>query len=534
MRHIKFIAIAVVSFTVVQNSTAFDDVPTVDVDRQHLVSNLKAVAHAEHEVSGRLPVGIVSVFSEADVEKMQQKVDSQVFAVITINPESRVKAQRGPQKVICQSGWPAPLLVKVINEGGVTARLNATITGEPLCKAHWYEDSIAIENAAILSCKLSGKPVEYQLLVFLSQATGKREVQFTFDVGQATQDLGFRAELALLVSHQPDPKQPVRYSDKQHLLKRTKPATTTIAEWEKQAQIIRFNFQSVAGVIPEQDKTLPVVKVLSESAMGTITSRNITFNTRDGDKVPAIVLMPSKRVGKMPAILCLHQTTRFGKSEPAGLEGLSNLHYARELAERGYVTLSPDYPGFGNNKINPYQFGYASKTAKGIVNHRRAIDVLTAMPEVDAKLIGCMGHSLGGHNTLFVALFDERIKALATSCGFCSFTKYYNGNLKGWSHQGYMPRIASVYQCDPFQMPFDFTEVLAVLAPRPVFINAPLRDSNFSVDGVRECIIAAKPIYGLYGREDRLSVAHPDSEHDFPEKIRAQCYEFFDRYLKKQ
>jgi tripartite-type tricarboxylate transporter receptor subunit TctC len=43
-------------------------------------------------------------------------------------------------------------------------------------------------------------------------------------------------------------------------------------------------------------------------------------------------------------MLCLHQTTRIGKGEPAGVGGKTDLQYARELAERGYVTLAPDYP----------------------------------------------------------------------------------------------------------------------------------------------------------------------------------------------
>ena len=51
-----------------------------------------------------------------------------------------------------------------------------------------------------------------------------------------------------------------------------------------------------------------------------------------------------------------------------------------------------------------------SATMKGIVNHRRAVDLLASLPEVDPRRIGVIGHSLGGHNSLFVAAFDPRIK----------------------------------------------------------------------------------------------------------------------------
>ena len=152
--------------------------------------------------------------------------------------------------------------------------------------------------------------------------------------------------------------------------------------------------------------------------------------------------------------------------------------------------------------------------------------------EVDAERIGAIGHSLGGHNSLFVAAFDERVRAIVSSCGFCSFPRYYDGNLAGWSHAGYMPRIRDVYELNTAKMPFDFTEVLAVLAPRPFLAIAPERDANFSVAGVRECVTAARPVYELFGAADRLAASYPDCEHDFPPVERERAYAWFDRWLR--
>jgi pimeloyl-ACP methyl ester carboxylesterase len=166
-----------------------------------------------------------------------------------------------------------------------------------------------------------------------------------------------------------------------------------------------------------------------------------------------------------------------------------------ELAARGYVALAPDDANFGEHPCDPYALGYASATMKAIVDHRRALDLLCGMPEVDSRRIGAIGHSLGGHNALFLAAYDGRVKAVVTSCGFNSFFKYRDGDLTGWSHAGYMPRIASRFGCDPKQMPFDFTEVLAAVAPRAVFISAPLHDDNFELSGVKDCLAAASPVY---------------------------------------
>ena len=209
------------------------------------------------------------------------------------------------------------------------------------------------------------------------------------------------------------------------------------------------------------------------------------------------------------------------------------MHYAKELAKRGYVTLSPDYPSFGESK--DYNFdadNYTSGTMKAIYDNTRAIDLLQSLPEVDPNRIGCIGHSLGGHNTLFTAVFDERIKAAVTSCGFTSFHKYKGGDLNGWTSPRYMPLIKTKYKLSPDQMPFDFAEVIAAIAPRAVFVNAPLHDDNFDIGGVHDVLDAARPIFKLLGHPEHLQAVHPDSAHDFPDAERKQAYEFLDEVLR--
>jgi dienelactone hydrolase len=307
----------------------------------------------------------------------------------------------------------------------------------------------------------------------------------------------------------------------------------TVADWQKRRAHILANLQQVMGELPAESQCVPLeVQVLEEVQTPRFVRRKITFATEKDDRVPAYLFIPNGLKGQAPAMLCLHQTTTIGKGEPAGLGGSPNLHYAQELAERGYVTLAPDYPNFGDYPIDVYARGYASATMKGIWNHRRAVDLLQSLPEVDKERIGCIGHSLGGHNSLFVAAFDERIKVVATSCGFNSFFKYYGGDLTGWSHNGYMPRIATVYGKDPARMPFDFTEILAALAPRAVFINAPLHDDNFEVSGVQDCLEAAQPIYALFQATPCLAARHPDCGHDFPPEVREAAYAFVDQALR--
>jgi dienelactone hydrolase len=305
----------------------------------------------------------------------------------------------------------------------------------------------------------------------------------------------------------------------------------TVRQWEIRRRHILDNMRLVMGPLPSPEKRVPLdMQVMETRPFPKYTLKKISFATEPGDRALGYLLLP-EAAGRRPAILCPHQTNKFGSAEPAGLEGRPTIHYAKELAQRGYVTLAIDYPNFGEYQFDPYAHGYASATAKGIWNHMRAVDLLQSLAEVDGQRIGAIGHSLGGHNSMFVAALDQRIQCVVSCCGFCSFPRYFGGDLTGWSHKGYMPRIDAVYGRDPAKMPFDFTEVVGVIAPRAFLAVAPLRDANFDVQGVRDCLEAARPVYALFGAEDHLAALHPDAEHDFPDAEREKAYQWLDHWL---
>jgi dienelactone hydrolase len=309
----------------------------------------------------------------------------------------------------------------------------------------------------------------------------------------------------------------------------------TPMDWTMRREQILARMQLVMGSPPDASKRVPLDLQIDDTVqLAKFKRMRVSFAAEPGDRVSAYLLIPNDLQQKVAGVLCLHQTTENGKGEPAGIGGSRNLQYALELAERGYVTLAPDYPNFGGYLCDPYKQGYVSATMKGIWNHMRAVDLLQALAEVDPDRIGCIGHSLGGHNTLFLAAFDARVKAMVSSCGFNSFFKYSGGNLTGWSHRGYMPRIADVYGCDPKRMPFDFPEIVAALAPRPLFVNAPMNDSNFELSGVVDCVTAARPVYELLGAKDGLVAVHPAGGHDFEPEVREAAYRFLDAALKHE
>jgi len=243
------------------------------------------------------------------------------------------------------------------------------------------------------------------------------------------------------------------------------------------------------------------------------------------------------RKSTTPGILCLHQTHRLGQKVVVGLGDSPNDEYGVELVKRGYVCLAPAYPLLANYNPDLKALGYQSGTMKAIWDNIRGLDLLESLPFVKRGEFGAIGHSLGGHNAIFTAVFDERIKVIVSSCGFDSFVDYYGGDPEvwkpehGWCQTRYMPKLAQ-YTGRLNEIPFDFHELIGALAPRHVFVDAPLGDTNFkwrSVDAVANAVL---PIFELYRGPTNLRIEHPDCGHLFPMEIRAMAYRLFDERLR--
>jgi dienelactone hydrolase len=318
----------------------------------------------------------------------------------------------------------------------------------------------------------------------------------------------------------------------------------TTADWGKRrAEIIRGT-EAVMGKLPGDARRCPLdMKVEEEVDCDTHVRRLITYASEPGGRVPAYLLIPKDVLAgkkKAPAVLCLHGTDNvIGHGTVVGL-GKANRGYAMELARRGYVTFAPNYPLLAKYQPDLKKLGWESGTLKAVWDNQRGLDLLATLPFVDAsKGFGTIGHSLGGHNSVFTAVFDDRIKVVASSCGLDSFLDYFDGNPKnwdpekGWCQTRYMRRLAD-YKGKLADIPFDFHELIGALAPRHVFIIAPTKDSNFKADSVDRIAAAARPVFKLYGHEDRLRVEHPDCGHDFPPEMREAAYKLIDSVLAEK
>ena len=205
-----------------------EDLPIIkNVEPQPFISQVKRVADTLSFLGEPLTPAQTAAFEAATqkpgdqaVAAIQAILDPLVLASVNINPESRVKVSHGPAVAkLNEQGWRV-FLVKVQNEAGVTAKLRVSSpNADPVYKRstnspspkpsvkpeeipdRWM-DVASFEQQPMVD-KLSGLTLEYRVLQVYSRDRGKREAKFAFDVGQGTQDLGFRNELPVLFECEP-------------------------------------------------------------------------------------------------------------------------------------------------------------------------------------------------------------------------------------------------------------------------------------------------------------------------------------------
>ncbi len=205
-------------------------------------------------------------------------------------------------------------------------------------------------------------------------------------------------------------------------------------------------------------------------------------------------------------------------------------HRAHRLQERA--------AGVGFDWPDVKGLGFESGTMLAIWINSRGLDLLEKLPFVRKdRGFGAIGHSLGGHNGIFTAAFDARIRVVVSSCGLDSFRDYYGGDPanwapeRGWCQTRYMPRLAD-FRGRLAELPFDFPEILGAIAPRRVFISAPLGDTNFRAASVDRVADAARPVFALLGKPEALTVVHPEGPHRFPPATRTEAYRVIDEVLR--
>src|SRR5258708_1888632 len=206
-----------------------EQLPIVEkVEYQPLAAQVARVIEALDMLGEPLPAAEVAELQKLlktpenpaqSVARIQAILDRHCLVGIEINPESRVKAQQGqaPAELV-QQGWRT-FLIKVHNEAGMTAALavfspqGGSLAGSPEQLVERRFLDIQMLNKQPLKPHLSGLELEYRILQLFSRDAGKREARLIFDVGQGTQDLGFRSQVDILFTAKPAAKLTLKVLD---------------------------------------------------------------------------------------------------------------------------------------------------------------------------------------------------------------------------------------------------------------------------------------------------------------------------------
>ena len=262
---------------------------------------------------------------------------------------------------------------------------------------------------------------------------------------------------------------------------------------------------------------------------------------RFGAGVRGNLYFKTKNDKPAPAVIWLHPYSyHSGYNEGYGVEGTTVYH---RLAAAGCVVLAYDQCGFGLRLLEGRDF-YSqaplwSRLGRMVADVSAAADFLIdgkgaaqgALPKVAADKVYVLGFSVGGLVGLYAAALDERLAGVASFGGFTpmrSDTSAATGGLRRlWKWHALAPRLG-LFDGSEEKVPFDYHDVLSLVAPRPCLVYAARRDRELDPQAVSECIERARKTWEAGGVSEGLEFHSPDDIGRFQQ---AQ-HELFLRWLR--
>jgi pimeloyl-ACP methyl ester carboxylesterase len=203
--------------------------------------------------------------------------------------------------------------------------------------------------------------------------------------------------------------------------------------------------------------------------------------------MPAYLLIPKILKTRVLAIICFYggagKATTVGLSGPrVGTPPAKNSAFAIDMVEAGFVAFAADYLRDGERikpGRRPYdtsdfynQFPDWSIHGKDAWDTMRAIDYLQTLDFIDPHNIGMVGHSYGGHSTLFTAALEPRIKAAWANGPVSDFLRHglHWAVPKGAGNSQSLPAMRPHVLDRTLEPPVTFYEFTALIAPRPLVV----------------------------------------------------------------
>lgn len=291
----------------------------------------------------------------------------------------------------------------------------------------------------------------------------------------------------------------------------------------------RETLLSLLGQMPE--KSPLDLKVLDSVDCSTYVRQKVSFCAEEGERINAYLLTPTVGDGPFPTVYCFHQhggNRALGKSEVVGLAGAPDQAYAKELAERGFVTLAPDAVCFEErahpeepvryhvDQLHTRLIKGQTLLGKVLFDLSVGLDLLDGLEVVDSSQIGFIGHSYGGRVALFAPVYDRRIKAAVCNCGSTTFKEMLIHGT-GIQIDFVVPRILQHG---------DLEDVVRLVEPANLLILGTDDDKwGMGIEAMcahaQDAFVEGTLQYGIY-----------PGRHQFTTEMRDHAYSFLDNKLR--
>jgi hypothetical protein len=275
---------------------------------------------------------------------------------------------------------------------------------------------------------------------------------------------------------------------------------------------------------------------------GIYTRRLISYAVGDGERAHAYLGIPLQLSAPAPGIVALHGTYAEGAKRAAGLVDNPDKAWLDHLCRRGYVVIAPEHfvsghriPAAGAYDTTDFHRRYPEWTAVGkfTFEHSIAIDILQSLDVVDRDNIGAVGHSLGGHGTMFLAAYDQRVKAAAGNCAAAFFR--HNPGVEHWSRDHwyvYFKHLRPDLLAGKLP-PIDFHEIMALIAPRAYLDLSAINDGHPPTQRQRVLMLMkVMDVYMLHDAADNFGFYVHGRGHSAAHESRQLMYGWMDTHLK--
>lgn len=346
-----------------------------------------------------------------------------------------------------------------------------------------------------------------------------------------------------------------------------------LEQWRKAA--LKRTLERMA--VPEIGPT-PAVKVTAAYDLDGLHVEELTWQLPYGRPTEAILLKPANAKGRLPGILAFHdhggnkyfgtkKITRTRNARHPMMAEHQEQYYAgkawaNEIASRGYVVLVSDAFTFGSRRVmledvpqeirdnvtdgdpnsqtdidayNRWAGVHEHIMAKSLfcagltwpgvffAEDRVALDILCGRPDVDSSRVGCAGLSGGGLRTVLMGGLDHRIRC-AVTVGFMTTWKDFLIN-KSYTHtwMAYIPLLPNE---------LDFPEILGLRAPLPALVLNDIDDFLYTMPEMKKADEILASVYEKAGARDNYRGSFYPGPHKFDDKMQAEAFAWFDRWLK--